>query len=366
MNSSKPVRVAQIMGKLCAGGVESVVFNYYRKLDHNKIQFDFYYDADSTVEPPKEFIQMGARFIKIPPYQKLPAYLSALRKNFEENDYPIIHSHINTLSVFPLYAAKKEHIPVRIAHNHATSGKGEPQKNFIKSLLRPLSKLYPTELCACSKHAGEWLYGDAEFHVVNNAIELENFSYNEQKRQEVRKELGLENKFVVGHVGRFCYAKNHKFLIDIFHEVHKLRPDAVLLLVGGGELEASVHQKVQKLGLQDCIRFVGIQEDTSRFYQAMDAFVLPSRYEGLGVVLIEAQACSLPIVCSDEVPEEAKVLKSTKFLNLNAPPKVWAENILQVAKDGKRRNTSEELRKAGFDIDTEAKKLEDFYLSLLK
>ena len=361
-----PIRVAQMMTDMNYGGVEMVVMNYYRHIDRSKIQFDFYALEGSSVPQREEIERLGGRVYIVPKYTHLPQYEAAIIKLFRENHYQIVHSHMNTLGVFSLWGAKRAGVKNRIAHNHSVAGKGETKKNIAKYMLRPLAKVYPTQLCACSHYAGRWIYGNSEFRVFNNAIELEHFSYNEQKRQEVRKELGLEDKFVVGHVGRFCYQKNQEFLIDIFYEVHKLRPDATLLLIGGGELETFVHQKVQKLGLQDFVFFAGVQEDTSRFYQAMDVFVLPSRYEGLGVVAIEAQECSLPIVCSDEVPEEAKVLKSTKFLNLDESPKVWAENILQVAKEGKRRNTSEELRKAGFDIDTEAKKLEDFYLSLLK
>ena len=365
MESRKPIRVAQIMGKLCAGGVETVIFNYYRNIDHRKIQFDFYYDGDSTVGPPQDLIDMGAQFYEVPPYQELPRYLRALRRAFREKRYPIVHSNLNSLSVFPLYAAKKEKIPVRIAHNHATAGEGALVKNAVKLLLRCLSTRYPTQLCACSRYAGEWLYGTSDFYVVKNAIDVKRFLYNEEKRAQERKRLGLEHRFVVGHVGRFCHDKNHEFLLEVFAEICKLREDAVLLLVGGGKLEAPIRKKAEQLGVLDRVWFAGIQKDTSAFYQAMDVFVLPSRSEGLGVVLIEAQACSLPILCSDRVPEEAKVLDSMTFLSLNESPRAWAERALEEAEQSKRYDTEAEMQKAGFDIATEAKKLEAFYQSLL-
>ena len=365
MNSKKPVRVAQIMGKLCAGGVESVVFNYYRNMDHDRIQFDFYYDADSTVEPPQELVEMGARFIQVPPYQKMPAYLKTLRQAFRENQYRIVHAHLNTMNVFPLSAAKAEAVPYRIAHNHSTAGKGETKKNILKDVLRPFATCYPTQLFSCSQVAGRWLYGEKPFRVLNNAIDLNRFRYREETRQAVRRELGLEDQLVIGHVGRFCPAKNHAFLIEAFDEVHRLHPESVLLLIGTGSLEPEVQKTVQKLGLADHVRFLGVQEDTSRFYQAMDVFVLPSRYEGLGVVLIEAQASSLPVVCSTEVPEEAKVLPTMQFVDLSAGPKVWAKKILQAAEHSARHDTTAEMRAAGFDIHVEAEKLERFYLKLL-
>ena len=169
---------------------------------------------------------------------------------------------------------------------------------MMKYLLRPFAAVYPTRLCACSRTAGSWLYGEKPFRVFNNAIELDRFTYDAAKRKAVRQELGLGDELVLGHVGRFCYAKNHEFLLDVMAEVCKQRPDAVLLLIGEGENEAAARRKAEALGLQRNVRFLGRQSDPAKFYQAMDAFVLPSRYEGLGIVLIEAQAAALPVICS--------------------------------------------------------------------
>ena len=163
MNPHEPIRVAQIMGKLWAGGVEMVVFNYYRAIDKSKIQFDFYYDADSTVEPPEDLIAMGARFIRIPPYQHLPEYLKVLKKHFKDNNYAIVHSHINTLSVFPLYMAWKCNIPIRIAHNHSVPGGENIKRTGLKYILRVFSRVFPTDYVACSEKAGRWLFGNKNF-----------------------------------------------------------------------------------------------------------------------------------------------------------------------------------------------------------
>lgn len=292
----EPIRVAQVIGKLMAGGVESVVYNYYRHIDHQKVQFDIFYDADSTVEPPQDLIDMGARFYRIPPYQNLPAFIKALTRHFKKNQYTIVHAHLNTLNVFPLCAAWLARIPARICHNHSTAGKGE-RKNILKYMLRPFAKIFPTHYCACSVYAGKWMFGDkfydsGKVRLIRNAIDLKKFTFNQDIRDRVRLELGLTDNFVLGHVGRFCYQKNHEFLIRIFHQVYLQNPKARLLLVGDGELKEQVMEQVSKLGLEQAVLFLGVRNDVEKLMQAMDVFVLPSRYEGLGIVALEAQAVS--------------------------------------------------------------------------
>ena len=246
------MRVAQVVGKMNNAGVEAVVMNYYRHIDRSRIQFDFIVDEDSTYIPCEEIESLGGRVFIVPPYQRLVEYIPALVKLFKENQYQIVHSHINTLSVFPLYAAKRAGVPIRIAHNHSTAARGEWKKNILKYTLRPFAKVYATHYAACSKAAGEWLFGKkamerGQVTIFNNAIDLEKFRFNPAMRDEVRKELGIENKFVIGHVGRFCYQKNQEFLIDIFAEVYRQNPNAVLLLIGEGEDRAKIEEKVQKI-----------------------------------------------------------------------------------------------------------------------
>lgn len=252
-NRNEPTRVAQVVGKMVNGGVEAVVMNYFRHIDRSKIQFDFIVDEDSTYIARDEIERLGGRIYIVPPYQKLNKYIPALIKLFRENQYEIVHSHINTLSVFPLYAAKKAGVPIRIAHNHSTAAPGEWKKNILKYTLRPFAKVYATHYAACSRYAGEWLFGKksmerGEVTIFNNAIDLDKFKYNENVRKEVRKELGLEGKFVIGHVGRFCFQKNQEYLIDIFEEVYKQNPNTVLLLVGDGPDRKKIEERVRKLG----------------------------------------------------------------------------------------------------------------------
>lgn len=367
--NQEPVRVAQIMGKFNAGGVESVIVNYYRNINHGKVQFDFYTDADSSRPFPQELLDMGARQIVLPPYQHLPEYLSALERNLKERHYQIVHSNLNTLSVFPLFAAWRAGVPIRIAHSHSTAGGGmDFKRDMIKYALRPFSRFFATHYIACSEHAGRWLFGNVPFALMPNAIDTERFAYNPRTREEVRQSLGLENKFVIGHVGRFSPQKNHDFLLDIFQEVCKRRDDCVLMLIGGlgsagTDIEKNLRAKVESMNLADKVLFMGTREDISDLYQAMDVFLLPSLYEGLGMAAIEAQCSGLPCVLSTRVPNEAKVIKQTCFLSLKDSPKEWAERILSFCGVA-RRDAAEEVRKAGFEIREQAAKYQDFILSL--
>ena len=279
---AEPIRIAQIIGKWVGGGVEAVVMNYYRNIDKSKIQFDFICDDDSTNIPYEEIESLGGRVILIPPYQKVISYQKSLRKILKENNYKIVHSHINTLSVFPLYAAKKVGIPIRIAHSHSTTNKREWKKNLLKQLLRPFSKKYATNYFCCSELAGRWLFGNKEYdkgnvYLLNNAIDIDKFKYNEKIRKEVRTELGIkDDTLVIGHIGRFVEQKNHSFLIDIFNQLHTINDKYHLLLIGQGEEMDGIKSKVSNLSLENNVTFLGVRDDVANLMQAMDIFLFPS------------------------------------------------------------------------------------------
>lgn len=255
---------------------------------------------------------------------------------------------------------------MRICHNHsAGTGRGEAAKNLMKYALRPFAKVFATDYCACSQYAGAWLFGRRSMErgkvmILHNAIDLDKFRFDPRTRDEVRRELNLEGKFVVGHVGRFCAPKNHSFLIEIFAEVQKRTQGAVLLLAGDGELVGAVKEKAARLGLEEPARFLGIRSDVARLYQAMDVFVLPSLYEGLPVVGVEAQAAGLPCVFSGAVTREAELTDHVQFLPLNSGAEQWAEAILGCS-GLDRGDVSEEIRRHGFDIALSAMELEKFY-----
>lgn len=366
----EPIRIAQIVGKWLGGGVEAVVMNYYRHLDHSKVQFDFICDDDSTNIPYDEIEKLGGKVILIPPYQKVFKYQKELRRVLRDGKYKIVHSHINTLSVFPLYAAKKVGVPVRIAHSHSTTNKKEWKKNLLKQVLRPFSKKYATNYMCCSELAGRWLFGDKAYdegkvYLLNNAIDLDKFKYDKKIRDKKRKELGIkEDTIVIGHIGRFVAQKNHTFLIDIFNQFHKKEKNSILLLAGQGPLQEEIKNKVRELGLNDSVRFLGQRNDANELYQVFDVFLLPSLYEGLPVVGVEAQASGLLCFFSDDMTKETKVLDSTVFMSLSNTAEEWANNIFSIIKSNTRTKFNKEsFLQSGYSINENADKLLEFYFS---
>lgn len=368
----EPIRIAQIIGKWVGGGVEAVVMNYYRHMDHNKIQFDFICDDDSTNIPYEEIEKLGGKVILIPPYQKVIKYHKTLKRVLKDGNYKIVHSHINVLSVFSLFAAKMANIPVRIAHSHSTTNKKEWKKNVLKQVLRPFSKLFATDYFCCSELAGRWLFGNKTYdqgkvYLLNNAIDLDKFKYDEKIRKQKRKELNIkDDTLVIGHIGRFVQQKNHTFLIDIFNEVHKQNNNSILLLAGQGPLMDEIVAKVKELNLEKSVKFLGQRKDANELYQAFDVFLLPSLYEGLPVVGVEAQASGLLCFLSSDMTKETKVLESTTIMNLSNTSKEWADSILNKVSKYKRNNTIKEISSNGFNIKEEVKSLTHKYLNLLE
>ncbi|MGN0292220.1 MAG: glycosyltransferase, partial [Lachnospiraceae bacterium] len=285
MGQEAPIRILQILNHMDYGGIEAVVMNYYRHIDRTKIQFDFAVSRDSVLPQRKEIKKLGGNIYLLPPISHVTGYHRVVKKLIQSHGYDIIHCHMNTLSVFPLFAAYRAGAKVRICHNHTTAHRGEGAKTILKYLLRPMNRWFATDYFACGEYAGKWMYGKkamqtGRVYIMRNAIDVEKFRYNTITRISMRMKMELADKFVVGHIGRFMYQKNHEFLIDVFSEVHRRNEDAVLLLVGEGELEGHIKKKVKRLGLEKNVIFYGTSEDTSKLYQVMDVFCLPSFYEG--------------------------------------------------------------------------------------
>lgn len=343
----KPCEVAIVVGKMKGGGVEATVMSYVEAIDRSKVHFTLLVDSDSTQVPEEQIRACGADLIYIPPYQQISAYQRALGKIFQERHFDVIHAHINTLSVFPLFAAWRARIPVRIVHNHATAGRGETKKNVIKYILRPFSKVLATKLCACGQYAGEWIYGKrAAFTVMPNAIDFkaDNYAYCPQIRAEKRQELSIDNALVIGHVGRFIPQKNHTFLIDVFAAIHQAKPSAKLLLVGSGALMDSIKEKATRLGLMDAVVFMGQRQDVPALYQAMDILLMPSLYEGKPLVPIEAQTSGLPILASNSITKEIIVREElVRFLPLRDTPETWSCAALALLNEAPRRDYLEAM-----------------------
>lgn len=365
LENKRPIRVAHIIGKLTAGGVEAVVYNYYKNIDHNRFQFDFFYDKDSPFTPPKELVELGANFYPITSYKNIFSYIGSLVRLFKKNKYLIVHSNMNTLSPFSLFAAKFSGVPVRIIHNHSTAGKGEFKKNCLKYVLRPFAKCFATKYCACGNYAAKWLFGEKTYNsgkvkVFKNAIDLSKFKFNEDTRSKIRHELNIENKLVVGHIGRFCKQKNHEFLIKIFEKIRDIKQNSVLVLVGVGELEEEIKNLVHQKKLDDCVKFLGKRNDCNELYQSMDVFVLPSNYEGLGVVGIEAQSVGIPCLFSENIPLETKISPNVKYLSLEESPEKWGKEAIELSKLGIAKGNTYAADNC-YDIKKEAGKLVEFY-----
>lgn len=362
---SEPIRVAHIVGKMVGGGVEAVVMNYYRHIDRSQVQFDFIIDSDSTVVPEDEIRDLGGRLFEVPPYQHLREYQKSLGILFEHNQWRIVHSHINTLSVFPLRIAKKAGIPVRIAHSHATMGKGETKRNLMKLALRPFANVYPTDRVACSSYAGKWLFGEnTPFTVIPNAVNVAKFRFSEVARNEMRSAWGADDDCcVAGNLGRMESTKNQAFLIEAFARLHAEHPDSLLVIAGCGSLRESLEQQTRDLGISDCVRFLGRVNDVSCLYQGMDVFVLPSLYEGFGMALLEAQVSDVPCVVSDRVTPEVILSDGCNLLPLEDGADVWAHAIWEQFIEGSRGSAAGEAFEC-FDIEKAAKELGAFYMRL--
>lgn len=368
---NQPLRIAQIIGKWVGGGVEAFIMNYYRNIDRSRIQFDFLCDSDSTSIPYEEIEKLGGKVILIPPYQKVFKYHKELIKVLKKGNYKIVHSHINTLSVFSLLAAKRAGIPIRIAHSHSTTNKKEFKRNILKLILRPLNKLFATNYMSCSEYAGRWMFGDKNYNngkveTVKNAIELNEYSFNEKIRKEYRSKLGIEdNKIIIGHVGRLVETKNHSFLIDLFSNI-KDSDNYYLVLIGQGKLEQELKSKVKSLGIKERVIFLGQRNDAKNWYQAFDILIMPSLYEGFGMVLLESQASNLPCLASSTIPKEAKLIDDFNFISLDTPIEEWINNMNKLLKSNKRKSNIELLSQKGYNISSEARKLENYYFRLIE
>lgn len=356
-----PIRILHIVTYMGRGGLETMLMNYYRAIDRNRIQFDFLTHRDFRADYDDEIEALGGRIYRLPnlnPFSR--GYLGALDRFFAEHpEYRIVHSHLDCMSAIPLKAAKKHGVPVRIAHAHS-SRQDRDLKYPLKLLFKRGIARQATQLFACGREAGKWMFGTDDFHVLNNAIDAERYRFDPKVRQEVRSELGIPaDALVAGHVGRFMAPKNHGFLLRIFAQ---LPENATLLLVGDGELRAENEQLANDLGIRDRVLFAGLRSDVDRLLQAMDVFVFPSLYEGLPLSIIEAQAAGLPCLISDKVPIECKKTDLITQLPLDASPAEWAEAVLAAAKQP-RTDTLMQIREAGFDIRANAEWLQNYYLS---
>ena len=362
------IRVLQVVSSLeGCGGVQMLLKNYYKYMDRNEIKFDFIVHGENIGELEKYFKDNGSNIFHITPKsESLYKNLKEMNSIIKKGNYDIVHAHQDIMSIFPMYFAKKSKVKMRIAHSHLAIENQKLIRKLVDKVLKRLLKIYSTEWWACGKEAGKCLWGEkavetGKVYIMNNAIEIEKFKFDLNIRSKIRKELNLCNKFVIGHIGRFTYQKNHELVIEIFNEVYKTNQDAILLLIGTGELEERIKEQVERLKLSNAVVFLGVRSDIENIMQAMDILLLPSRYEGLPVVLVEAQTSGLRSFVSNKITKEIKITDKVEYMNLYDKPKQWANKILSYNRPYERNNDSNMIREYGFDIITQAKELESIY-----
>lgn len=362
------IRVAVIMGKMHSGGKKNLVMEYYRHIDRTKVQFDFLCDKDSNAIPKEEIESLGGHVYVIAPYQNIVKNISDIKRICKENKYDIIHGYNGTMNIFAMFAGWMCGIPVRINESISMAHKAD-KKTFLKNILKPFSRCFATHYMANGEVCGRWQFGDKLYDsgkvaVFKTVIDVDKNKYDEELRVKTRKELGIEDNIVIGHIGRLTAQKNTLFIIDIFIEILKKESKAKLLIVGDGELREVMTQKIRDAHIQDAVWDMGRREDIQQFYNAMDCFLLPSLYEGLPVVGVEAETCGLPVFFSTEIPKESSACDELgHFIDLSKSAVEWADKVVEETKKNMliRRSYTQELKNAGFDSDTEASKLLKYY-----
>lgn len=366
---SEPIRVLHVIRLMNHGGVESMIMNLYRNIDRTKVQFDFVQNSNESAVYDEEILSLGGRIYHCPHYNGKNhfAYTKWWHEFFKAHpdEYPIVHGHLGSTAAIYLSIAKK-YGSYAIAHSHNTGG------SLSFRLFAYPTRFVADHFFACSADAGISRYGkrlgtdQTRCTVLKNAIDAEKFVYNEDVRKQLRTELGISDDVpVIGHVGQFREQKNHYFLLEAFRAVLEIAPNALLLLVGDGPLRPKIEAAIAEMDLAEHVILAGSRKDAWRFYQAMDVFALPSHYEGLGIVAIEAQTAGLPCYVSDVVPDEAVITDLMHRLPLAQSAEFWAQEIISCAGIS-RANRIPEIQNAGYDISATSKWLETYYLKVVQ
>lgn len=364
------IRILHVVGRMDRGGTEALLMNLMRTVDRTEFQYDFVEQTQDVCDYDEEIRDLGGVIYRCPHIS--PGNLGEYRKWWREffqahPEYPIVHGHSRGSG--PVYLAEARKAGrITIAHCHNNSH-GRGLQGMIRYVWQLPLRYAADYNFACSFDSGVSQFGKhGSFQVMKNGIQTERYRWNPQTRERVRREWNLNNTFIVGNVARFVEQKNHEFLIRVFDQIHRRRPEAKLLLVGQGPLEEAVRRQVRELGLSECVIFAGVRADVGDLMQAMDVFVLPSRFEGLGMVNVEAQTAGLPCFASDRVvPPEVALTELMHFIPLEKSPEEWAKTILsQAIPVQARKDQSGAIREAGFDIRTTGEELHDFYRRILK
>lgn len=371
--SDRPIRILQIVTQMHRGGLENRLMDIYRSIDRQSVQFDFYTFRKEKCSFDEEIQKHGGVVYYNDPLNVLSLLKSVMRlKHFlsEHKGYRIVHCHMNHWCGFLLLAAKAAGVPVRIAHAR-TSLEKKTKANIIKNILKFPVNFTATHRFAVSRKAAEWLYGahalkQTAVTIWPNAINTKLFLFNQQVRERVRDTYHLSEAFVVIHVGNMFPVKNHSFLLKVFVELIRARPNARLLLVGEDHMNGAVQKEAVGFGIEDKIIFLGVRSDVPDLLQAADVFVFPSFYEGFPGAVLEAQAAGLPCILSDSITDEICISDTIKRLSIKSPPEVWAKaiNSVQLGTETRRTHQQNQVVHAGFDIDDVAIRYREFYLSM--
>ncbi|EPP15619.1 group 1 glycosyl transferase [Megasphaera sp. BL7] len=371
MHYHQPIRILQAFVANDKGGLTGYICQNYRFIDKNKVQFDFLTFEDRKLDFEDEFISMGARFYHISRPSHPISYAKSLKGILNQTEYAAVHFNMSYANFIPIIIARWIGAKRIIMHSHSTAIDDRRDiirfaKMIIHKLGRHLMNYMADEYLACSSLAARWMYPvsilqSKRYHMAKNAIDVSKYNYNPHVRADIRRKLKIsDDTFVIGHVGRFTYQKNHEFLIDIFKQVHDKLNNSLLLLIGEGPEENQMKEKVASLELASRVLFLGRRNDVPKLFQAMDCFVLPSRFEGLGIVGIEAQSSGLQCIFSDVVPREVDVVGKSIFLSLEHSGQ-WVSEILKISSLNNRKNTEAQVDAAGYNIHSEIKKIESLY-----
>lgn len=364
-------RILHVVSTMDYGGAETLLMSIYKKIDRTQIQFDFLCLNRTEALFSEEILKLGGRLFKVdgPTHVGLRCYCSQLFRFFKEHqEYDIIHAHLNWDSCFTLWMAKKAGKKHRISHSHVANHKCSIVYYLYMLWAKRINNYCLTERFACSENAGKYLFGSkASFHIMPNSIDTERFRYSESLRLATRQRLQIsDEEYVIGHVGRFSPPKNHFFILKVFAKLRQRKPRSRLLFLGSGPLEEAVRQQAVELGINDHIIFAGLHSDTEAYYSAMDLFLFPSLYEGLGIVAIEAQCSGLPVIASTMVPQFAKVTELMDFISLDVPLDTWCDKIIEQLNMPRNTRASYETQVAEspYNLDKTVAFLQDYYLSL--
>ncbi len=362
------VKVLHVLSAVNGGGIESMLLTYYKRMDRDKVAFDLVAHKEHGTLLAKEFERLGSKIFYITGQRvSLKQNRKELKELLKNNQYDVIHFHHGILSLGVGIAKKYNPKAKIVVHSHSTY---EPSK--IVRLLKPLIKFYILRkadcYCACGIKAGEYLFGEKlvkskKVYIINNAINTDKFKFSTEYRDAIRTKFQIqENELVVGVVARMNFSKNPEFIIELAKGLKIKGVKFKLLWVGDGELKQSIEEQVASNNLQDYVYFAGACKNANEFYSAFDVFILPSRYEGLGISAIESQQNGCPTLLSDKVPMEANISSNCETLPLDVER--WVNMICSVNDTLKRQDNSKEIIEHGFDIDVESKKLTDFYINL--